>query len=395
MNSERCLVAASASTRASSVQAGGTLSTEGVAEATETGIRLDGSGQPSLREQANAWKDVCKGGAVEATLEDPDPRGTGIAIGRTIKLLDEKSNQCLSWKEPVWPVWVPKSGSDPTLADFEKTWANASNQARATAKWLATILGVALAALIGSAPLSGFRGEYIPWRAYVVGAAGLACIACTLFLVVSVLVPQVTDFEDLISGKRPFKNLKKRFENNTGILLPLRVHTFAELAGRMRVEALTLNMLEERINELRGDPDMQKKFDAYCNAQTGRSEWLSYLQKIATQWTVIASYQAVKYRAGWARTLGLFSGTAGTALIVVAFLMPSPQAPAANLTTYKLTHSAATTAAQSIIGESCTMFKGVVVHADSNGDLTVLVQPNDACNSASITVPGKDLMQMP
>jgi hypothetical protein len=345
---------------------------------------------------------VCAEGAVEATLKDPEHCGAGIAISRTVKLLDNGSNELMSWEELVYPVWVPKSGSDPTLADFEKNWANASNQARATAKWLATILGVALAALIGSAPLSGLRGEYIPWRAYVVGAAGLACIALTLFLVVSVLVPQVTDFEDLISGKRPFKSLKKRFERNTGTLLPLRVHTFAELAGRMRLEALTLNKLEEKINEFRGntnpdgntDPDGKKAFDAYCSAQAGRSEWLSYLQKTATQWTVIASYQAVKYRATWARTLGLFSGIAGTALIVVAFLMPSPQAPAVKLTTYKLAHSAATAAAQSILGESCTMFSGVVVHADSNGDLTVLVQPTDACNSASINVPGKDLIQM-
>lgn len=371
------------------------MSKEGGAEATETSIRSVGGGQPSLRKQRCAWEAVCAEGAVEATLKDPEHCGAGIAIGRTVKLLDKGSNERLSWEELVYPVWVPKSGSDPTLADFEKTWANASNQARATAKWLATILGVALAALIGSAPLSGLRGEYIPWRAYVVGAAGLACIALTLFLVVSVLVPQVTDFEDLIGGKRPFKSLKKRFERNTGTLLPLRVHTFAELAGRMRLEALTLNKLEEKINEFRGDPDRKEEFDAYCGAQAGRSEWLSYLQKTATQWTVIASYQAVKYRAYWARTLGLFSGTAGTALIVVAFLMPSPQAPAVKLTTYKLAHSAATAAAQSIIGESCTMFSGVVVHADSNGDLTVLVQPTDACNSASITVPGKDLIQMP
>ena len=66
----------------------------------------------------------------------------------------------------------------------------------------------------------------------------------------------------------------------------------------MRLEALTLNKLEEKINEFRGDPDKKEKFEAYCNAQAGRSEWLSFLQKTATRWTVIASYQAVKYRVG-------------------------------------------------------------------------------------------------
>lgn len=163
----------------------------------------------------------------------------------------------------------------------------------------------------------------------------------------------------------------------------------------MRLEALTLDKLEEKINEFRIDPARKEEFEAYCHAQADRSEWLSYLMKTATQWTVIASYQAVKYQAGWARTVGLFSGIAGTALIVVAFLMPRPQAPAVNLTTYKLSPGAATMAAQSIIGDRCTTFRGVVVHGDSNGDLTVLVQPTEACNSASITVPGKELIQIP
>lgn len=196
------------------------MNKEGEAAPTETSMRSDRGGHPSLHEQADAWNAVCEGGAVESILDDPDRCGAGIAIGRTVKLYDNESNELISCKEPVWPVWVPKPGSDPTLANFEKTWANASNQARATAKWLATILGLALAALIGSAPLSGLRGEYIPWYAYVIGGAGLACIAVTLFLVVRVLVPQVTDFEDLISGKRPFEDLKKRFERNTGTLLP-------------------------------------------------------------------------------------------------------------------------------------------------------------------------------
>jgi hypothetical protein len=178
-------------------------------------------------------------------------------------------------------------------------------------------------------------------------------------------------------------------------LLPLRVRTFAELEGRTRLEALTLDKLEAEINACRGDPAMDAEFKALCDAQAGRTKWLAYLMRTATQWTVIASYEVVKERAGWARILGLVTGTVGTALIVTAFLMPTPQAPAVNLTTYKLAHGAATAAAQSIIGDRCTMFKGVISHVDSNGDLTVLVQATDVCNSASITIPGEDLIEIP
>jgi hypothetical protein len=363
---------------------------------TVTSTGSEGGEEASLKEQAQAWYEACNGGIIELVGLDCARSGTSIAIGRTVRFGPASGKPLYQLREPVWPVWVPESGSDSNLAEFEKTWANASRQARATAKWLAAILGIALAALIGSAPLSGIRGEYIPLRAYVIGAAGLACIAFTLFLVVCVLVPEVTGFEDLISGERPFKDLKERFERNAGILLPLRVRTFAELGGRTRVEALTLEELEKRINEYRDSGAGDEEFKAYCDAQQGRSKWLSYLMRTANQWAVIASYQAVKEQADRARNVGIISGTVGTALIVATFLMPTLQSPAANLTTYKLAHgSIAAAAAQSIIGDRCATFKGVVVHADSNGALTVLVQPTDACNSASITVPGTDLMQIP
>lgn len=368
---------------------------KGGAVPTGTSIESDGSRQLSLTE-AEAWEAAaCEGATIESALLPPARAGTGIAIGRTLKLLDGKSNVLLECNEPVWPVWVPESDSESALAKFEENWADAADQARSTAKWLAAILGTALAALVGSAPLSGIRGEYIPWLAYVMGAAGVACISFTLFLVVRVLVPEVTDFDDLISGKRPFDSLRDRFERDTGTLLPLRVRTFAELSGRMRLEAITLDQLEKRINECRGDASREQEFKAYCDAQVGRSKWLSYLTKTATQWTVIASYQAVKYQAGWARTAGLISGTVGTILILVAFLMPRPQASAVNLASYRLAHSTATAAAQAIIGEGCTAFRGVVTSVESNGDLTVPVQPTDVCNSASIAVPGKNLIQIP
>ena len=131
-------------------------------------------------------------------------------------------------------------------------------------------------------------------RAYVTGAVGFACIALALFFVVRVLVPQITDSDDLITGKRPFKKLKRRFQRNDGTLLPLRVRTFAELGGRTRFGAQTLDELERSINASDGQSRREKEFQTYCDAQVGRTKWLSYLMQTATQWTVIASYQAVK-----------------------------------------------------------------------------------------------------
>ncbi|MFZ0002186.1 MAG: hypothetical protein WAK76_22065, partial [Trebonia sp.] len=108
-------------------------------------------------------------------------------------------------------------------------------------------------------------------------------------------------------------------------------------------------------------------------------------------------YQDVKERAGLARFVGLISGTAGTALIVVAFLMPTTKTPVANLAMYRIANDdVAAAAAQSAIGgTNCAEFKGVVVDHDAQDNVTVLVQPDAGCNAASITIPGKDLVQIP
>jgi hypothetical protein len=350
--------------------------------------------QPSADEKAVAWSAFSEEGTIDLGVIIDDP-GDGIVIRRKVTLTGKDNHVLQQFTERVWPVWVPGPDSGSTLADFEKNWADASRQARATAKWIATILGLALAALIGSAPLSGIRNDDIPLRAYVIGAIGFVCIAFTLFLVVRVLVPQVTGFEDLISDKRPFKDLRGRFQLNSGIFLPVRITTFAELGGRAQVEALTLDRLETRIEEYHGDPAKKEDFDVLCAAYDGRTKWLAYLKETAAQWAIIASYLVVKERVGWARILGLITGIAGTALIVIAFLMPKPQAPAVELTNYRLAHDSTTAAPQSLLGNKCTVFKGVIVGVDGNGGLTILVQGSSTCNPASISIPGEDLIEIP
>jgi hypothetical protein len=360
----------------------------------ETQALSEHAERPSANKKANAWAASSEGGTIESELIIDPPEG-GIVIRRKVELIDKDNNVLQRFTERVWPAWVPGPDSGSSLTDFEKNWADASSQARATAKWIATILGLALAALIGSAPLSGIRNEYIPLRAYIIGGIGLVCIACTLFLVVRVLVPQITGFEDLISGKRPFKDLRERFQLNSGIFLPVRIRTFAELGGRARLEALTLDQLETRIEGHQGDPAKKEELGVLCEAHDGRTKWLAYLKQTAAQWAVVGSYLVVKDRVGWARILGLITGLAGTALIVIAFLMPKPQAPAVALTDYRLAHDSSTAAAQSVIGNKCAVFKGVVTGADSNSDLTILVQGSSTCNSASITIPGEDLVEIP
>jgi hypothetical protein len=199
-------------------------------------------------------KDVNWAG-VESVLDpviDYDP-AKPQALRRTVQLLT-KQKEHIKFEEPVWPIWVPTPDSETTVADFEKQWADASAQARSTAKWLATVLGAALAALIGSAPLANLRDLYVPWLAYLYGGAGLVLLALTLFLVLRVLVPRVTGFNDLTSGGRSFRKLKTRLEGHGGVLLPTGITSMDELACRAQLEARTLNQLAILLTEVK-QPD--------------------------------------------------------------------------------------------------------------------------------------------
>jgi hypothetical protein len=183
---------------------------------------------------------------------DYDP-ASPQALRRTV-FLTTRNGDIIKFKEPLWPVWVPSPDSETSMADFEKQWADASAQARSTSKWLATVLGVALAALIGSAPLTNLRDLHVPWYAYVYGGVGLALVVLVLFLVLRVLVPQVTGFDDLTSGKRPFKELKAKAEKHCGVLLPTGITSLDELAGRAQLEARTLNQLAVLLAKVK-EPD--------------------------------------------------------------------------------------------------------------------------------------------
>jgi hypothetical protein len=328
------------------------------------------------------WKLVCKEGRITVAL---DPQQD--ALWRTVTFGGDDEHKI---REQVWPIWVPQEDSDSSASDFEKSSEDSASQARSTAKWVATILGAALAALIGSAPLSGIRDDYIPRAAYLCAGFGLAFLVFTIFLVIRVLIPQVTLFGDFFKDDH-FKDLEEIIERSSGIMLPIGISTLAELGGRVRLEAITLN-------ELARDAAEQSSpigADLADSARTGRGKWLEYLSRQVDQWTAIASYDEVRQRVGFVRIGGLITGGIGTALIVLAFLIPG--ASGGGLVTYRVlpNDNMADAAQAQLGGSSCASFKGVIVNTDANSILTVLVEDSTTCPSATIMIPGKDLMPTP
>jgi hypothetical protein len=107
----------------------------------------------------------------------------------------------------IWPTWTPgladaiSSGS--ALQGVHDYWQAAGDRLRDSAKWMATVLGAALAALVGTSPLAGMHEHAARPIAIIIGLGGLVPLVLTLFLVLQVMRPQsvsLTTFRPLINA---------------------------------------------------------------------------------------------------------------------------------------------------------------------------------------------------
>jgi hypothetical protein len=70
-----------------------------------------------------------------------------------------------------------------------KRWSRASNRLGDSAKWMAAVLGAALATVVGTSPLALIRQHHPPGIALILALAGLVFLGITLFLVLQVMRP--------------------------------------------------------------------------------------------------------------------------------------------------------------------------------------------------------------
>ncbi len=81
-------------------------------------------------------------------------------------------------EEVIWPAWPASPAEEASiaampLADLQKYWSKAGNRLRDSAKWMATVLGAAIAAIIGTTPLASLNGHHLQLAAALIGLAGL------------------------------------------------------------------------------------------------------------------------------------------------------------------------------------------------------------------------------
>jgi hypothetical protein len=174
-------------------------------------------------------------------------------------------------EEVIWPTWPATlqeemDASASPLANLEAHWDSATSRLRDSAKWMATVLGAALAAVIPTAPLTDLS-RHFPVMSAVVGLAGLALVGVTLVLVLQVMHPQPVFYDEIEdagppSGLRgilyglsggslraveilasPLYKWQFNITRHPDLYLPCGVDSLSELRQLMVVEELTLSAL--------------------------------------------------------------------------------------------------------------------------------------------------------
>jgi hypothetical protein len=239
-------------------------------------------------------------------------------------------------EETVWPTWPDGIEEEETtspaspLAVLQEYWTTVGNRLRDSAKWMAAVLGAALATVIGTSPLSGMRQDKPQEIAIVLGAAGLVCLGVTLFLVLQVMRPRSVSFTDVQCARKrkwflagPLYKWRRMVESQQDLYLPCGVSSLLALRQSMIIEEVTLMALAQAKADAR-DPRASERLG---DAQRARAARLMQLRVAAARIASVGEYYKLRERSSWATYAGVLFGLLGTAAIVAAFAWPVANGP--------------------------------------------------------------------
>jgi hypothetical protein len=230
----------------------------------------------------------------------------------------------------IWPTWPARpadeiSSSDSALSGVQEYWTKSGNRLRDSSKWMATVLGAALATLIGTSPLTLIKGHHFGTSAIILGAIGLISLGLTLFLILQVMRPEAVSFADVQSAKTRHKRFQpalrrwqETVESHQDLYLPCGVRSLTSLRQSMIIEKMTLMALAMAHEH----PAGHKMGQELQEAQTARAIRLVELRSAAARITTIGEYYALKSRSTWATYAGILCGLIGTGAIIAAFAWP-------------------------------------------------------------------------
>jgi len=177
---------------------------------------------------------------------------------------------------PTWPAGPADENASPgsPLAGVHKRWRRACNRLRDSAKWMAAVLGVALATVVGTSPLASMRQHHPAGIAIILGLTGLVFLAVTLFLVMQVMRPQSVSYADIQYAPHrrgplqpPLSKWRDSVESHEDLYLPCGVKCLTSLRQSMIIEEATLMALARAQGGYEPDGQTRKRLR---EAQTAR-----------------------------------------------------------------------------------------------------------------------------
>jgi hypothetical protein len=239
---------------------------------------------------------------------------------------------------PTWPATIEDEAAVTTspLADLQGYWTTAGNRLRESAKWLATVLGLAMASIIGTSPVSSLSSHNFEVAAALIGLVGLLSLGVTMLLVLRVMQPPAVSYEEIEKAQAPsghsrsirswinrhkekaLYRWKSTVESHQDLYLPCGVPSLGELRWSIGLEEATLVELS-RIKANTSDPDAAGRLR---HAEEARAARLLELRTAAARITTVGEYHALQARSTEATYGGTAFGIIGTALIVLAFAWP-------------------------------------------------------------------------
>jgi hypothetical protein len=264
------------------------------------------------------------------------------AVSRTARYVDANGNSTPEQSEVIWPTW-PATVEDETtaglpLTDLRQYWTRSGNRLRDSAKWMAAVLGAAVASVIGTSPLASLNGHHLQWAAAGIALAGLVFLGMTMLLVLRVMRPEAVSYEEIENSeepgdlaslvswflrrgfilKRPLYRWRCRVESHQDLYLPCGVTSLKGLRAAMGLEEATLVALAQEREKGVGGAAAKR----LTRAQAARVARLLELRTAAAGIVSIGEYYVLRARSTEATYGGITFGLLGTAAIVVAFTWP-------------------------------------------------------------------------
>jgi hypothetical protein len=229
----------------------------------------------------------------------------------------------------IWPTWPVRpidemSSAESALNGVQKYWTKSGNRLRDSAKWMATVLGAALATLVGTSPLTSIRQDHTT-TAMLLLVLGLLLLCVTLFLVLQVMRPQAVSFTDVQASRKhsgPFGSALGKWreivESHQDLYLPCGVKSLTSLRQSMIIEKITLMALAQA-KEGQEHRGMRKQLEG---AQEARVLRLHELRDASAQVATIGEYYKLRSRSTRATYGGILCTLTGMSAIIAAFTWP-------------------------------------------------------------------------